>query len=403
MKKLGIILVLILLLTSCGSSKEAKQLAEIGQKIEVNATKLNDDNFQNYLDKVDLFSASISSKLCAEKEDNTCISPLSIFMALSLSTVGSEGSSQEQVLNVLGVKASDVTTHTPLLYSVVTQSTETSVANLTNSIWLNESLKYNQDVVEELAQNQYCYPYQVDFKNKNKDANKKIQNFIKEQTNGMIDKNFEFSNETLLTLMNTVYFKDKWNTYDGKLNTKEDTFTNLNGSPVTTKYLIGTYQSGTAYQEEKYQHFYICTDGWYQLRFLVPNEGVSLKDVFTKENIYHVNNFDYEVSDKHSTRCIFPCFNAGFDDDIFSSLGLNSIALNRLLEENNKIDKIRHIAKLEVNEKGIEGAAVTIDVVDSGVKPIEKEYHDFLVNRSFGFIISDSHGIPLFSGVVNNC
>ncbi|MDE7100849.1 MAG: hypothetical protein K2O05_03245 [Anaeroplasmataceae bacterium] len=405
MKKIGIILVFILLLTSCGSAKEATQLAEIGEKIEVNSTNLNDESFINYLDKLDLFSASISSNLCAEKEVNTCISPLSIFMALSITSVASEGTSQDRLLNFLGVNANDIKTHTPLLYSTVNQSTNTSIVQVTNSIWLNETLKYNQDVVEELAKNQYCYPYQVDFKNKNKDANKAIQNFIKEQTNGLIDKNFELEEDTFLALINTLYFKDGWS---DKLQKKKYSFKNANGTEKTTEFLQGKYILGVQASEENYSHFYTRTNRGYSLYFIVPKNNVSLKNVFTKETIYHVSNYQYDKPKNTYTRCIFPSFTAKYDEDIYPKLGLECVSLDRLVKEDepNAIKKVDHVTKLEVNDEGIEGAAVTV-VADAptsaGPEIEEKFYYDFLVDRSFGYLILDTHGIPLFTGVVTNC
>ena len=63
-----------------------------------------------------------------------------------------------------------------------------------------------------------------------------------------------------------------------------------------------------------------------------------------------------------------------------------------------------HKCSLEVNKKGIEGAAVTAMPSAGAAGPLEgyvKVYHDFIVDRAFGFVITDSYGTVLFSGVIN--
>lgn len=55
---------------------------------------------------------------------------------------------------------------------------------------------------------------------------------------------------------------------------------------------------------------------------------------------------------------------------------------------------------LAVDKKGIEGAAGTIMPGGNGA-PQPTEKYDFVIDRAFGFIITDSRDITLFSGVVN--
>ena len=65
------------------------------------------------------------------------------------------------------------------------------------------------------------------------------------------------------------------------------------------------------------------------------------------------------------------------------------------------VESIIHQTKLKVDETGIEGAAVTIVVMgDESAGPII-ELHDFVINRAFGYLLTDSFGNVLFSGVVN--
>ena len=85
--------------------------------------------------------------------------------------------------------------------------------------------------------------------------------------------------------------------------------------------------------------------------------------------------------------------------DLFS---IENCDLSPIFSDDAYASSLRHIAKLKTDKKGIEGAAVTLLVTDgatsSPLYPIEKQ--EFIVDRSFGFTVTDSHGICLFSGVV---
>ena len=67
-------------------------------------------------------------------------------------------------------------------------------------------------------------------------------------------------------------------------------------------------------------------------------------------------------------------------------------------------DGVIHQTSLEVNKKGIEGAAITVIPGAGAPGPDEYEdvYVDFIVDRAFCFILTDSHDTVIFSGVVEN-
>ena len=63
--------------------------------------------------------------------------------------------------------------------------------------------------------------------------------------------------------------------------------------------------------------------------------------------------------------------------------------------------ELRSIAEQE----GIEGAAVTVIAGDGSAAPgeeeFEKVYLDFVVDKTFGFIVTDARDVPLFTGIIN--
>ena len=123
---------------------------------------------------------------------------------------------------------------------------------------------------------------------------------------------------------------------------------------------------------------------------------------------------------RDSTRCIFPEFSASFDEDIKNLLregfGVRSLFdpdtcdVTALLSDEKRADEaycpmVRHIAELSVGKKGISAAAATLVPWYGAAGPeagYEDVYADFVVNRSFGFVISDPNGVTLFSGIVRD-
>ncbi|MDE6407798.1 MAG: hypothetical protein K2K50_04260, partial [Anaeroplasmataceae bacterium] len=71
-----------------------------------------------------------------------------------------------------------------------------------------------------------------------------------------------------------------------------------------------------------------------------------------------------------------------------------------LFESNVQIKQMKQISSLDVNEKGIQGASATFTQISGS--PLPKDCNDFVVDRSFGFIITDCNNIQLFSGVIYN-
>ena len=78
---------------------------------------------------------------------------------------------------------------------------------------------------------------------------------------------------------------------------------------------------------------------------------------------------------------------------------------NKLTDDICFVKNIIHQSKLNVDRVGVEGAAITIiDGNGAGAAPEDRYkdvFYDFIVDKSFGFIITYYDAV-LFSGVVNN-
>ena len=67
--------------------------------------------------------------------------------------------------------------------------------------------------------------------------------------------------------------------------------------------------------------------------------------------------------------------------------------------------RLLEFSDLTVDGSFATGAAVTVMPMAGAAGPLEgyeEVYHDYIVDRAFGFVITDSYGAVLFSGVVNS-
>ncbi len=407
------------------------------EKLSVSYKDSQDEDYQVFLEKLSLFSASLSSALYENyggsdsSDTNLCFSPISVYMMLAMAAESSDGETRAEILNALGMSYEELREHTALLYAFMnrsfTYSSEFSsqkkisaFEEMHNSLWIDNSVAANMNTVKVLSEDYNADVLSVPFSDGT--AKKLIAKYIDEKTHGLIDGNIEFSEDTLFTLLNTFYMKEIWN-YTGNALKRTDAeydFKNTDGSTASVRLLKGYYSQGKVYQGENYQSFYTETDHSFKLHFILPDEGVSLDSVFTEETLSDLlGGFDYMYVDDenrqlHNTRIFFPEFSASFDEDISSVLS-EDFGIRDFFSKDNAdfsplydgelwCDAVIHRTSITVDEIGIEGAAITAAMLAGSAGPPEYEevFHDFVVDGAFGFVLTDSYGTVLFSGIVND-
>lgn len=420
--------------TACGKEGEPEKAnisGQLGAPAAVTPLEYSEytkESFMAFKGKVEEFAASFAAETYAahDKKDNFTVSPVSVYSALSLAAECAAGDTRAEILSALGVTYEQLIENYPMLYRSLnveykSDKDVTGMLRLGNSIWLDEQLDYKQSCVDALSKFYYAYSYSADFRGDNKAANQAVRAFVKQQTNGLIDQDFNLSYETAFALINTLYLKTIWNNGGDDLSftDEEYSFGNADGSTTRTKLMRGNYRPGRVYEGETYSVFYTSTFNGYKIKFILPKSGISADDVFTAENIAEANGiteysaYDEESETEYYTRCLFPEYKCGYNDDIKGVLkhkfGIG-LLFNEALCDYSALtpnpaycSKVRHVTDLTVDKTGIEGAAVTIIMSDyaTSVPPHKKVNLDFVLDRSFGFIITDCDNVTLFSGVVN--
>lgn len=329
---------------------------------------------------------------------------------------------------------------------------------LSNSVWLDENVKpdVNEDTLKKLVDDYNCQIKEAPFRNDNQAANELVREFVKEQTKGVIDMDFGIPPETIFSLINTLYFKDIWN-FEKDLDTLDRVFHTDEGDK-NCEFLEGYYFDGQVQSTEKCDYFYTTTANGYRFTFVVPKDGYTLEDVMTGDNLYQVNQdkeFDdyklvnetftpeefyneygdyadmyYDEIEKayenvteegpmitipieyyYETRCVFPSFTIASSTPLLDVLTESGCLKSAVSAFNSplldtmplRVDNIFQKAKIEVNKKGAEAAAVTIIDIAPGccLEPITvHKYDTFYVDKGFCFLLTDNSGTILFEGKV---
>ncbi len=392
---------------------------------------LSSGEYLNFVSKVRNFSTDLTEKMFLEYNtslDGMAVSPISIYMALAMATSVAESEAQTELAQLLGISYEDIIEYTKYLYSRLNKEYYDEnekllcSVNLNNSIWLNNSLKFKQEGLELLKESLYADSYAAPFTTNNDAANKAVQDYICRNTKGLINNEYNFSIDTLFLLINTLYLKDAWSKFGEDLKFTANTydFKNSNNSTKTINLLMGEYINGRVQSGDGFDYFYTNTAHNLMFYFIKPTTK-SLGEIYNSNNLNMILNdtcFDginTELKELYYTRCLFPEFEASFNEDIVplfkEKYGVTKIFrsdvanFDKVSNEKCFVNQIIHQTKLAVDKTGVEGAAVTIiDVNCESAGPGETYtnlYYDFILDESFGFLVVRDNAI-LFSGVVNN-
>ncbi len=432
-----IILLLMIFTTSC-IEKNNEFKDSVSEKYVVKMAKQdlekrlsNNEGYNAFLTKVKDFSYKLSEYVYDDYEGdkNFVISPYSIFMALAMTVESTNGTSREEILSALNISYEELYTYLKNLYSdhkkefkgenMLGNKFTQGLEDINNSIWVEEGLTLKEDTMNSLADNFYVSTYKVPFVNNIDKANEAFRSYIKNATRGLIDKDFNLSNETIFMLVNTYYLKDIWNENIKELSFTPDVynFINFDNSISNTKLLMGDYFDGKPYETEMFKTATTRTNHGYRIKFILPQDGYTVEDIYTSEVLKEVSENDSYLAiddvnmEMNHTKCYFPEYEAEYDGDIQNTLrekfGIHSVFnidtadFSGLVDGPAFIQQVLHQTKLTVNRYGVEGAAVTVQNVcgSPGPGPYTNVYHTFIVDKAFAFIITDYYGTVLFSGV----
>ncbi len=415
------------MLVSCSSTSPLKGFKQLTNPEKLDHTSCFEagcgPGYKEFVQKMKDFSLKLSEvySLNNYENNNIAISPVSIELCLGLSIRCANNETREQLLNAMDIDYESFNKYYKYFYNSIISSPEKKnkgQITLSNSMWFDNNVPLKKDGLNGLENDYYCYSYEVDFDGKNQKTNAAIKEFVSQQTNKLLNPDFSFDPMTFFVLMNTLYVKDTWGYDVSEIGyTDQYKFTNVDGSVSQKQLLYGLYTRNKAIKTDEFSAFY---EPLYRtcLYFIKPEPGHTAKEVFTKENIEYItdrSHYTYQddiLLERYHTHCVFPEFTVNTDFNLMGMLS-KSFNIKSLFDDSCDFSsittakvscsEIKHILKLMVNNKGIEGAALTYEALAGAVGPDEYTdvYETFPVDKEFGFVLTRNNAI-LFSGIIFN-
>lgn len=388
------------------------EIEELNNFIKGEYTNYTGDFISSYIDEY------------KTKDDNLIASPLSLIYNLGMLVNVSSNKFKENILNYFNLSKDKFDKYLNEIYNLFLKDLYNSNNQLltksyiSNSIWLEQSYEYNDEILKDLATIYYAYSYKVNnFDNVDK-TNQLVNKFIKDQTNNLIDVDPQIEKDTIFSLLSILYLKDLWNSYGIDLSYSDELFTfkNKDNSEKRINLLVGSYNPGKIYETSTYEMFYTSSNK-YQIKFILPKENYDIETILNESVIKEVSLFnDYITYDEnldvcYASRISFPAFevsNTNQIENLLKNIGIYSATIvdtHEFVLNSSILNDIRTIqsSKLKVDKIGIEGASVTITNIDTtSPQPYETIYDELIIDRPFGFIIQDNNGLVVFGGIINN-
>ena len=355
------------------------------------------------------YQQTMSEILSNNNGENKVYSPLNVYMALSMLAETTEGESRKQILDLLGVtdiEALRTKANKMWLANYADDGATKSI--LANSMWLSDTVRYNQNTLKNIADNYYASSYLGDVGSDG--FEKALQDWLDKQTGGLLGdavKNVEMSDDTLMMLASTVYFNARWQDEFFEDKTKTDTFHSPKGD-VKCEFMNTGDLSHVYFGEGFLAHKKPFVNNM-AMRFILPDEDVSIDSLIKSDKLSDLF-YSYEDKTRYcSITLSVPKFDVSYNTDLkenLMNLGIENVFSAEksefsLLEGEAPIalGKVDHAARVTIDEKGCVAAAFTVESLCGSAMPIEKV--DFVLDRPFIFAITSEAGAPLFIGIVN--
>ncbi|MCC8063790.1 MAG: hypothetical protein LIO70_01735 [Clostridiales bacterium] len=364
---------------------------------------------ENYNDFV---SATMAQFLVSGNGENAAYSPLNIYLALAMLAETTGGNSQAQILTLLGADSVEtLRTQANALWRGNYCDDGTVTSLLASSLWLSDSLTYQQDTLDALAEYYYASTYRGQMGSD--EVNQALQSWLNEQTGGLLEEQasgVELSEYTIMALATTIYYKAAWMDEFWEDNNTEDTFHAPNGDLTCT--FMHQSDESNYYRGDQFGAVYRSLMNSGGMWLILPDEGVEVSSLLTDSQVMEMMEagWEWEGCDYCQVNLSLPKFDVSADlnlQDGLEALGVTDVFdadvadFSPLSDVAAVLSTATHAARVIVDEEGVEAAAYTVFAADGAALEAPLEEIDFVLDRPFLFVITGDSDTILFAGVVN--
>ena len=355
------------------------------------------------------FGFNLLRALQAETPDETLfISPVSVSFALGMTLNGASGATYDAMAETLGkagLTETEVNAAYQSLMELLTGLDPKVVLEIANSIWYREGFDVRPEFLDV---NRTYFDAEVRALNFDDPAAPDVINgWVDEKTKGKIEEVIkEIGADVVMVLINAIYFKGDWAYRFDEDDTRDDTFTNADGSTTPVK-MMRQHATLPMASTERYTALDLpYGDSLYSMTLVLPGEGVTVDDLVADLDADAWADLTGRLTPRE-VDVELPRFKIEYEtslEDALSALGMevaftDAADFSRIRESGGlKIDDVIHKTFVQVNEEGTEAAAVTAVVIVETSAPIPQV---FRVDRPFVFAVRERHsGTVLFLGKV---
>ncbi|MBE9041919.1 serpin family protein [Oscillatoriales cyanobacterium LEGE 11467] len=360
------------------------------------------------------FAVKLFSQIYREQSDrNILISPASVAFALAMTYNGASGETQAAMARTLELQEmsiEEVNNAYEALKSTLENLDENVQLAIANALWANLGIDFNAKFLNDTQKFYQAEVTEIDFDRANAPAT--INNWVKQNTKGKIDSIIDrIPPDTILFLINAIYFKGDWSKPFEREATTEQTFTSINGNqkqhPLMSQ--TGDYQ----YLENKlFQGVSLpYGNGQFSFYIFLPKEDIKLSQVVDGLNDLSWETWMSEFILKPGSVRV-PKFELEYEivlNETLKTLGMKVVfdrdranfSKIRTSPPNLAIDRVKHKTFIEVNEQGTEAAASTsVGVVATSAREIQEPFN-MVVDRPFLCAIRENRtGTIVFMGSI---
>jgi len=343
-----------------------------------------------------------------DREDSIFFSPYSISTALSMLLNGASGEARKEMaasLHYEGVDLEILNERQLALKKSLEKGSAKVELSIANSLWAHLGVVPNESFQKALKEYYLSEFFTRDFSDKSVVG--EINGWISDKTRRMIPAMLhDISPQSIMFLINAIYFKGIWaKEFDPEL-TREESFTDFKSNKKKAQMMHQTMS--VAFREtEEYKAVKLpYGEGEAAMYILLPREGLGLNeflDTLTRDKWETIIGSMY----MEKVDLGIPKFKMSYGvkrlNDALIRVGMEKIfysgsLMNIMDDPRLFVEYVDHKAVIEVDEKGTKAAAVTIISIGKSAYEQPKE---FIADRPFFFVIRDEKsGMILFMGKV---
>lgn len=358
----------------------------------------------------------LSREVSAKPGKNVIVSPLSVSTALGMTANGARGNTLAGIVKALGFDGSDLAQLNAAYASLLKKLTRPGFGvtlDVANGIFAREGVGFHASFLDanrlyfgaEVKELDFNIQAAVDY----------INNWVKTSTKEKIRKLLEggIDGNTIMLLLNAVYFKGEWNVKFDKEFTTTETFKAAGGNiQHPLMYRQGDFIYGRDWEDEVFQWVSLPFGDSKAVRMLVllPSGENAVEDVLnvlTPEKFAQYSQADWSTDGELWLPRVDVAYENNLNDTL-TSLGMadafDACAADfsglRPTPPNAFIKEVKHKTVFKIDEEGAEGAAITS--VGIGCESARMPFQ-LRVDKPFvKFVVDSETDTVLFASVIND-